>query len=526
MLRRLAICAAFATWCFLDTWVEFAQGESAYFARHDPLRAVVVPALACELALTLGLLAVWELFRRLRLTRRTGVHVVFLALCLVPLGIAAVAVVRASPVNLIPAIQTHWFWPAVLAAGTGPLIFAFLSPYRASRLMRQTFLWSWPVLAVVLFQAARETLLRYPASAYRDHALAQAFPNPPKGIRVVWIIFDELSQEVAFGNRPHGLALPNLERLKATSFFATAAKAPGEATLISMPGLILGEPVIDAIPRGPNNVYLRTRSQSKSVPWSAFPNVFDDARELGFNTALVGWYHPYGRLLNRSLTHCFWTPQWLNAGAEEEFTQPVLASSMWDRARLQLAALPGAGHLPGVFPGVYQRQEKIELFSLLLTRALEWAADPSIGLVLIHLPVPHPPSIYSPSEGALTTSGRMGYLDNVALADRAMGLLRRSIEEAGLWNQSAILVSADHGWRTSFWRNGPEWTATEEAAAHSDTSAVPFLLKLPGQTSGAVYEKPLPTVVTRRLIMEILRGRLADPAAIPAAIGHIEADMP
>jgi hypothetical protein len=521
MLRRLAICAAFATWCFLDTWVEFAEGESAYFARHEPIRAVVVPVLAWEFLLILGMLAVWEL-----LTRLAGVHFLFLASCFVPLGIAAVAAVRASPVNLIPAIRARWFWPAVLAAGAVPLIFVVLRPHKASRLMRQIFLWSWPVLAVVLFQAARGTFLRYPPAAYRDRVLAQPFSNPPKGVRVVWIIFDELSQEIAFGNRPQGARLPNLDRLKATSFFATAAKAPGEATLISMPGLILGEPVVEAIPRGPDKLYLRTHSQSKPVPWSVLPSVFDDARELGFNTALLGWYHPYGRLLNRSLTHCFWTPQWLNAGVEEQFAEPAFWYSMWDRARLQLAALPGAGHLPGVFPGVYERQAKVKLFSLLLSRALEWAADPSIGLVLLHLPVPHPPSIYSSSEGALTPKGRMGYLDNIVLADRALGLLRRSIEEAGLWNQSAILVSADHGWRTPFWRNSPGWTAAEEAASHSDTAAVPFLLKLPGQASGAVYDKALPTIVTRRLIVEILSGRLADPAAIPAAIGRIQSEMP
>lgn len=392
--------------------------------------------------------------------------------------------------------------------------------------MRQILLWSWPVLALVLFQASRRTLFRYPFSAYSDRALAASYPEPPKDVRVVWIIFDEMSQEMAFGNRPQGLPLPNLDRLKVASFFATAAKAPGEATLISMPGLILGEPVVEAIPRGPDDLYLRTRSQAKTVPWSTFPSVFDDARELGFNTALLGWYHPYGRVLSHSLTYCFWTPQWLNQGIEERFTPRDFAFSMWDRGRLQLAALPGAGHLPGVYPGIFEREEKTKLFPLLLGRALEWAADPSIGLVLLHFPVPHPPSIYSPSTGALTLSGQMGYLDNLALADRTLGLLRRSIEDAGLWDRSAILVSADHGWRASYWSNAPGWTSAEDAAVRTDTSTVPFLLKLPGQTSSAVYNKPLPTVVTRRLITEILSRRLSDPAAIPLVIARIEAEMP
>jgi hypothetical protein len=526
MLHRIAICAAFATWCFLDTWVEFAEGTSTYFSRHDPVRAVAIPVLTWQLVLTLGMFAVWELFRKRRLTQRASVHVLFLSSCLVPLGIAAVAAVRASPVNLIPAIRAHWFWPVVLAAVAAPLAFVFLRPYAASYLMRRMLLWSWPVLAFVLFQAARETLLRYPAASYRDRAPAAPLPDSPKGVRVVWIIFDELSQEIAFSNRPPGVPLPNLDRLKTGSVFATAAKAHGESTLISMPSLIVGEQLVEVIPRGPDSLYLRTRSQPKPVPWSAFPNVFDDARELGFNTALVGWYHPYGRLLSRSLTEYFWTPQWLGGGVEERFTPPTFVQSMWDRARLQVAMLPGVGHVPGLSPSLYERRERMELFSLLLSRALEWAADPAIGLVLLHLPVPHPPSIYSPSEGTLAPDGRTGYLDNVVLADRTMGLLRRSIEEAGLWDRSAVLVSADHGWRSSFWRSSPGWTAAEEAASHGDTSTVPFLLKLPGQTSGAVYHQPLPTIVTRRLITEILSRRLTDPAAITAAIARIEADMP
>src|SRR6185437_1658136 len=178
--------------------------------------------------------------------------------------------------------------------------------------------------------------------------------------------------------------------------------------------------------------------------------------------------------------------------------------AMWDRARLQLDALPVAGHLPGMFPGVYHRREKIGRFAYLLDRAFEIANDPSIGLALIHLPIPHPPAIYNRSKGAITAEGRIGYLDSVAFVDRTVGALRRSMEQAGVWDRTAVLISADHGWRTYLWRGSPEWTAEEEAASHDDTSGVPFLLKLPGQTTGAIYTKPLDTIITRRLLTEIL----------------------
>jgi hypothetical protein len=47
---------------------------------------------------------------------------------------------------------------------------------------------------------------------------------------------------------------------------------------------------------------------------------------------------------------------------------------------------------------------------------------------------------------------------------------------------------------------------------------VPFLLKLPNQTSGLTYKQTFNTVVTRQLIIDILRGDITDPAAVMAAI--------
>jgi len=330
-----------------------------------------------------------------------------------------------------------------------------------------------------LFQAAHSTLLRYPHAAYQDGPLAASLPTPIPSTRVVWIIFDELSQTVAFGNRPQDLHLPNLDRLRAESFFASSAESPANLTELSMPALILGDMVVDASPLGTNDLRLKTRLRTDPFVWSSAPNVFDTARELGLNTALVGWDHPYGRILNRSLTKCYWMAGWLLSGVEERLDAQGLAAAMWDRAVLQVAALPLIGHLPGIFPGIHQREEKIRVFSRQSARAIEIVADPAIGLALIHLQIPHPPAIYNRSRGMTTAKGRIGYLDNVALVDRTLGVLRDAIEQAGLWDRTALLVSADHGWRTSLWRGTPEWTADEEVASRQDTSGVPFLLKLP-----------------------------------------------
>ena len=524
MLRRFLICLAFATWCFLDTWVEYAEGGIAYFARQDPVRAVVIPIVFLEIIFTLVMLGLWEFCRRRRLGHALPLHFLFLALCFVPLGIASIAALRALPFDLTPVVRNPLFWPAVLTVVMVPLGLACLRLRRlrsATWLARSVLLYSWPVLILVLVQAARGTLLRYPHSAFADGTLARAFESPPARVRVVWIIFDELSQTIAFGNRPTELALPNFDRLKQGSFYASSAESPADSTEISMPSLILGERVIEASPQGPDVLRVRTDSRTEPLAWSSMPNVFDAARGLGFNTALVGWFLPYGRLLNHSLTKCYWTAGWLRAGIEEPSNPQPLAAAMWERLRLQFAALPLAGHLPGVFPGIYHRRQRIEQFSGLRDHAIEIVSDPGIGLALIHLPIPHPPAIYSATRGTLTAQGRIGYIDSVALADQTLGVLRRSMEQCGLWDRTAVLVSADHGWRTHLWRGDAEWTRDEEAASHQDTSGVPFLLKLPEQTSGVVYGNRFNTIVTHQLIVGILSGRLTDPGALPGFIeGH------
>jgi len=191
---------------------------------------------------------------------------------------------------------------------------------------------------------------------------------------------------------------------------------------------------------------------------------------------------------------------------------------MWDRERLQFVTMPLIGHLPGVDPETYQRREKLPRFAFLSDRAREIVADPEIGLALLHLPVPHPPAIYDRARGKFDTGNRGSYLDSVALVDRELGMLRRAMEESGLWDRTAVLVSADHGWRTALWRATTVWTAEDEAASHQDTMGVPFLLKLPGQTSGSIYDRRFNTVVTRALITGILNGQVTDAAAVAASI--------
>jgi arylsulfatase A-like enzyme len=132
--------------------------------------------------------------------------------------------------------------------------------------------------------------------------------------------------------------------------------------------------------------------------------------------------------------------------------------------------------------------------------------------------VPHPPAFYSRRKGELTAHGPVSYLDNVALADRTLGDLRQAMERAGVWDRTALVVTADHGWRRGYWHNGGDWTAEDEALDRGDPLRVPFLVKMPGQTAGYAHDRDFQTVTTRAIVTGVLTGEIAGPAQLARTV--------
>ncbi len=511
--KPLAIALSYSTWCFLATWIELGQRRSAYFAKYDLWTSVALPVICCELILTAALLAAYLLVLRSGMSRRARA-LLFLTAAIVPAGMASIAVLRELALNL--PVHRAWFWPAAIACAAAAVAVSFRKPLPLARAVRDAFLYSWPVLAFILLQAFRFGIAHHP-SEFQDRPLAARLAgNPP--VRVVWVVFDALSRKIAFEQRPAGLYLPNFDRLRAESFYATAAAPPGDATLLCLPAMILGRRVTHSTPQGASDLELTTSRGRERFGATPDGNVFDDARALGYNTALAGWYHPYCRILNNSLTDCYWVKAWMGAGAEENVGGGSLLSAMSLHTRLQITGFPLMGRVPSVNPDRTMRQNMAERTGRLLAHAEDMIADPGIALTLIHIPVPHPPVWYNRKLSGMALDGRNSYVDAVALADEILGRLRARLQTAGLADRTAILVTSDHGWRWWMWRHGRDWTAEDERLPREDTLGVPFLLKLPDQNSPMVYSKSFSTTAIRHVIGELLHGRIRNNAAIAQAI--------
>jgi hypothetical protein len=360
------------------------------------------------------------------------------------------------------------------------------------------FLWS---LALVLPGALLlRVASRAPREAFSSPATASFLPQKAGQPRLIVLVFDELSHELLFKLHPDRVRTPEFNRLRSEALYADDALQTSEWTLTAVPSLTTGHIVAAASPTGPKGLQLRYKD-GRSADWSKELHLFSMVRNLGINVGVVGWYHPYCRLFPNVLSGCATE---VNADAHtslrREFVFRNTPLAFLRVGRYSLAGLLGAAENGAAEYRVVAAEQRAQLYRL-MQAASEFAADPRFGLVFVHLPVPHLP--------VATPDGAGNYFDNLNQADTALGQLRHRLESAGLWDSSAVLVTSDHDLRAPLWENRPMWTREESEFVRRRTQVrVPFLLKMPGQTTSFPYHHTVNTAFTRDLIFDIARGRL------------------
>ena len=78
----------------------------------------------------------------------------------------------------------------------------------------------------------------------------------------------------------------------------------------------------------------------------------------------------------------------------------------------------------------------------------------------------------------------------------------KSMEAKGDWDKSIVLVSADHWWRDALKLNGRR------------DHRIPFLLKLADQKARLDCDGLFNTVLTRELLLKLLRGEMKTPSEV------------
>lgn len=321
---------------------------------------------------------------------------------------------------------------------------------------------------------------------YANGPLAPRTPPGASRPRIVWIIFDELDYRLAFVDRPSNVPMESFDRLRKESLFAEGAVSPAADTILSVPSLLTGKSIADVSAKEPGTVLF------DGVSASTQSNIFSTVHAMGANIGVVGWYLPYCRLFARDLAACS------SHDLENELSETGV--TFLESLSLQQQSLFSYGYrsILGESP---RSKLRLAMLSSMRADATRDAADPSLNLVFLHLPVPHAPYLYDRFTYTFPKRylGAGSYYDNLALADVFLTELRDAITAAGLWDTTTLLVSSDHPDRMSLSVDG------------KDDPRVPFLLKMAGQSSSSTYEPMLHTIVTKPLLEAILKGEVVTP---------------
>jgi hypothetical protein len=371
-----------------------------------------------------------------------------------------------------------------------------------------------PMILFTFSQAVFQSF-GYNPSPFLNQPSAPPIPEQQDKPRVMIALYDEWDYRLTFEDRKGGVAMPQIDRLRSESLFTTHAHPPGRDTIVAVPSLLTGRVVSRDRSVDVAEMEVNFEGTSAWTPIDQAPNLFREAREAGFNASVIGWYLPYCRIFGKYLTSCEWKP------TEQKYNET--GGGFFDNLINQPRALfelkldaPFEIKFVSLFGQPLTTKRRIRTYQELTGLALEKAVDPQVGLLYLHVAVPHSPYFYDSRTGQfdLNTTAASGYWENLALVDRNFGDLRRKMESAGMWDNTTIVLTADHFFRTADKLDG------------KIDPRVPLIIKMAGSNVPLQFDSPFNTVLLKDLVMAVLRRQISTAQEALSFISQRAANQP
>lgn len=473
-----------------------------FIARNEFLSDIVLFSFGLTLLLPTALWGVDALAHAIH--RMVGTAVSFLV------NAALVAVALQVILNKVEAVTGV---PSLVAAGVGGVVVAvamFLV-----RDLRMVLSWLSPVALMVpilfLFGAPIRPLVIVGETGTRA---VQSFTDPGP---IVILVFDELSTVSLLGD---GGAIdetmyPSFARLAERSTWYRQASAVSDWTTVAVPSILTG--------LGPAETAGRTAPTAQEHPNNLFTLLQGDFEWRALE--------PYTSLCPRATPSC-------NAAKSAAGGLSGWLTSYLDHALLYAhivtpdpfrASLPtiqetwaGFGKVIGKGWGLTDdwsegRDQKMRKF----VDGIEPTSTPTLHF--LHLMLPHSPWEYTPSGARYEPGGFKGvlpsgmwpkdptvaevgfrrYVMQLIHVDTLVGQLIDRLDAIGIWDQTMVIITADHG--VSFHANNYRRATTPGNLA--ELAGIPLLIKYPHQKSGSTSDFLAQSTDILPTIVDVLGGQ-------------------
>jgi hypothetical protein len=467
----------------LRVWPHLSSYHPVIYHSFLPMHSVIWGVL-----LDLGVVTLLAalLFRYLE-KKETGLRTAlwaFVAAELASASVTALGAIRRAP---IPYLNPDHVFIVILL---GALVLRWLRPVAYRRAVQVfgalivlagcSMVWMIPEL---FYQGLGAQRVDAPVPVTHPALVSERRVPEAEGGRIVWLLFDELSYDQTFDHRFPGLAMPAFDQFRSESVVFSDLKPAGYYTDRVIPSFFLGKPVDNIRSTLDGEPQVKLVGSRRWQAFDAHATLFSDAQRLGWTTGVVGWYNPYCRILAGTLNYCFWRM------GDGQSDGALPDHSVWQNAMAPLVELGRNWNHEPSFAEQRHRQDH----AAIMPQAEALIRDQSIKFVFIHLPQPHPPGVY---------------IDNLALADKSLGELLKTLAATATAAKATVIVCSDHSWRVPMWRSTQIWTKQDEAASHGRFDPRPVLMiHFPGQQTEQDVVRPYDEIRIHEMIETLLRGQ-------------------
>jgi hypothetical protein len=334
-----------------------------------------------------------------------------------------------------------------------------------------------------------------PIERSRDVLSEGARPAPPGGSpkSVVVLLFDGLSYAVAFRDSTVDARLPHMRALTEQSIVFHNVPSFSAFTVDNGPILFTGQ------------IYDGYRFDSQAHDAAYLPdgrlialkdqrNIFDLAAERGYEPVVFGYFLRYCSTYVKDTGYC------QSTSADELNSEPY----NFIQAISEIYRLTAAKTVPTSVGYELESTVGTTFLSLIEDRVaglqnalLRILNDAEGRFIYAHYPIPHNPYVsLDPQTGNLRSAGAT-YFDSLQAMDFYLGEVRQTLEDAGVWDATLLIVLADHYW----------------PAATSDVR-IPLIVKLPQSQQRMDFEGLWTHAQFLPLLDELIQDRSFDPGTV------------